>query len=273
MIELSISVVTYNNNFSMLKKLFESLSTADLKTKIFVVDNSPQDSLRRPCSSYRVEYLFNGRNVGYGAGHNIAINKIRGLSRYHLVINPDVYFEEGTLKKLYEFMERNPDVGLVMPKILYPDGSLQYLCRLLPSPIDLFVRRFSMPWIKERSDHIHALKFTGYGNSMEVPYLSGCFMFIRNEVFDKVGLFDERFFMYMEDVDLARRINKLYKNIYFPGATIYHMYKKESYNNYISMRRHIKSAILYFNKYGWFWDNERDLFNKRALEFLRKQQK
>lgn len=104
---------------------------------------------------------------------------------------------------------------------------------------------------------------------MEVPYLSGCFMFIRTKVLEKVGLFDERFFMYLEDTDLSRRIHKISKTIYYPYVHIYHEYGKGSYKNLKLLKYHIDSAIKYFNKWGWFFDKERDFINKTTLKKLK----
>ena len=169
-------------------------------------------------------------------------------------------------------MENNPDVGLVMPKVLYPDGTLQYLCKLLPTPLDLFGRRFLNfgPFRKiiEKRNEVYELRFTGYDKIMEVPYLSGCFMFIRTEVLKKVGLFDERFFMYLEDTDLSRRIHRVSKTIYYPEVSIYHEYGKGSYKNPKLLKYHLDSTFKYFNKHGWFFDKERDEINKKTLEKL-----
>ncbi len=266
--ELTISVVVYKTCPDMLRRLFKSFEGSTLKTHVTVVDNSPDDALRAVCRAPRVSYLRPGKNLGYGAGHNVAIRGIMGKSECHLIVNPDVYFGAGVLERLYSFMIENPSVGFVMPKILYPDGSLQYLCRLLPSPTDLFLRRFLPAALIKRRDDIHALKFTGYDRVMDVPYLSGCFMFLRSEVFRRAGLFDERFFMYMEDVDFARRINSFYRNVYYPHAIICHDFKKDSYARLSSCVQHIRSAVLYFNKWGWFMDRARAAANRAALKAL-----
>ena len=100
---------------------------------------------------------------------------------------------------------------------------------------------------------------------MNIPILSGCFMFLRTEALEKVGLFDEQFFMYMEDFDLNRRIHRAYKTIFFPEAVVVHEYQKASYKNIKLLKAHIKSAIYYFNKYGWFFDKERKKVNKKTL--------
>jgi GT2 family glycosyltransferase len=271
---LNISIVLYHNREEQIKKAIESVLNTDLNITLYLVDNSLNDSLRElERIDKRIVYIFNNSNLGFGKAHNIALKKsIEKNIPYHLVLNPDVYFEKGVLEELYDFMENNKDVGLVMPKVLYPDGNIQYLCKLLPTPLDLFGRRFlnfgPFKKIVEKRNEIYELRFTGYDKIVEVPYLSGCFMFIRTEVLKKVGLFDERFFMYLEDTDLSRRIHRVAKTVYYPYVYIYHGYGKSSYKSLKLLYYHIKSAIKYFNKYGWLFDKEREEINRKILEKL-----
>ena len=275
MTKINGSIVLYHDEKEKVKKTIRSFLNTNLAAKLYLIDNSSNDNLKELKNIYeRIEYIFNNANLGYGKAHNIAIRKsIDENIKYHLVLNPDIYFEEGVLEELYDFMEKNPDVGLVMPKVLYPDGKIQYLCKLLPTPFDLFGRRFlnKGPLKKyiEKRNEIYELRFTGYNKIMEVPYLSGCFMFIRTEVLKKVGLFDERFFMYLEDTDLSRRIHRVAKTIYYPYVHIYHEHQKGSYKNLKLLKIHIESAIKYFNKWGWFNDPERETINKKTLEKLK----
>jgi GT2 family glycosyltransferase len=274
MINLSVSIVLFNNKKNQLKKTINSFLNTNLNVKLYLIDNSTLDDLKIFSNiDNRITYIFNNANLGYGKTHNIALRKsIEENIPYHLVLNPDVYFEKGVLEELYNFMESNKDVGLVMPKVLYPNGNIQYLCKLLPTPLDLFGRRFLNfgPFKKflEKRNKIYELEFSNYDKIMEVPYLSGCFMFIRTEFLKKVGLFDERFFMYLEDTDLSRRIHMVAKTIYYPYVHIYHEYEKGSYKNLKLLSYHISSAIKYFNKYGWIFDKEREVINKRILNNL-----
>jgi len=271
---INVSIVLFKNDQDLVKKAIYSCVNSILINRIYLIDNSPTDMLSCLANlDSRIEYIFNNTNLGFGKAHNIALKRsIEENIPYHLVLNPDVYFEGGVLEELYNFMENNPDVGLVMPKVLYPDGTLQYLCKLLPTPLDLFGRRFlnfgPFKKIVEKRNEIYELRFTGYDKIMEVPYLSGCFMFIRTEVLKKVGLFDERFFMYLEDTDLSRRIHRVAKTVYYPYVYIYHEYGKGSYKSLKLLYYHIKSAIKYFNKYGWFFDKEREEINRKILEKL-----
>ena len=157
-----------------------------------------------------------------------------------------------------------------MPKVLYPDGRLQPLCKLLPAPQTLIKRRFFSFYKSslENENYRYELRFSGYDKIMDVPFLSGCFMFLRTEALKKVGLFDERFFLYTEDVDLSRRIHKHYRTVYFPQTSIYHYHQRGSYRNIWLMWCNIKSAVRYFNKWGWVNDSEREFFNQRTIQQL-----
>ncbi|MGB9677867.1 MAG: glycosyltransferase family 2 protein, partial [Candidatus Ratteibacteria bacterium] len=274
MVDLSVSIVLYHNKKKQVEKAIYSVLNTNLKVRLFLIDNSNYDDLKSLSNiDSSIEYIYNNANLGFGKAHNIVLRKsIEENIPYHLVLNPDVYFEEGVLEELYDFMNNSQDIGLAMPKVLYPDGELQYLCKLLPTPIDLFGRRFLNigPFKKfiERRNKIYELRFTGYNKIMEVPYLSGCCMFLRTNILKKVGLFDERFFMYLEDTDLTRRIHKVAKTIYFPNVQIYHEYGKGSYREFRLLYYHIDSAIKYFNKWGWFFDKEREEINKKTLHKL-----
>lgn len=138
------SIVTFENNKQILHKAIVSCLKSSLVKKFYIIDNSPTNDLKALAAlDNRIKYIFNHSNPGFGAAHNIAVRKsIKISAKYHLVLNPDVCFEQGVLEELFTYMENNPDVGFVMPKILYPNGEIQYLYRLLQTPFDLLVRRF-----------------------------------------------------------------------------------------------------------------------------------
>ena len=258
---ITASIVSYHHRLNELKKVIDCV-LAEQVDKLYIVDNSSDDRLRElEGTSDRIRYIHS-INRGYGAGHNIAIQEAIELgSTYHVVVNPDIYFEKGVLKKLETYMDASSSVGLVMPRILYPDGELQYLCKLLPSPSDLLFRRF-LPWKKyvEKKNRNYELRFTDYNQEMEVPSLSGCFMFIRTSVLKQVRGFDERYFMYAEDLDLCRRIGEVSRTMYYPFVSVFHKL----------LKYHICSVVKYFNKWGWFFDFERKKINKRILVTLYK---
>jgi len=265
--DLSASIVAFKTPEDILAKAITSFLSDTNESLLYIIDNSPTDNLRRVTNDPRVKYIFNNRNIGFGAGHNISLKHVLGSSKYHLVLNPDVYFDNGIIARLYTFMEENPDTGQVMPKVLYPNGRLQHLCRLLPTPQILLLRRF-FNFLKSelgRQNYHHELQFSGYNKIMNVPFLSGCFMLLRMEALKKVGMFDERFFLYTEDTDLTRRIHRHYRTVYYPEVTIYHHHARGSYKDLRLTLRNISSAIRYFNRWGWFNDPERDFFNERVI--------
>lgn len=267
---LTISIVTYKHNFKDIEPLLQFLLNLSKPYKIIIIDNSPTNDLYEKLKQYSIEYIFNNKNLGYGAGHNIAIKKtIKEGIEYHLVLNPDIIIEPNVLDRLLEQMENNKDIGLIMPNIKYPDGQMQHLCKLLATPVDLIGRRFIpfRKWIETRNNK-YELLFTGYDKTMQVPSLSGCFMLLRAEVLANIGGFDERFFMYCEDFDLCRRIGQISKTIYFPEVSVIHNYEKDSYKNSKLLKYHIQSAFRYFNKWGWFFDKERRKINRETLDRL-----
>ena len=276
--KLSASIVLYNTKIDELKRVIDSYFSYKGEKQLFLVDNSPTDRLKDIVKMYPdndICYIFNNETMGYGKAHHIAIKKsIEQNLPYHIILNPDIIIEKDVLEKLANYMELHPEIGNIMPKIIYPDGELQYLCKLLPSPIDLIFRRF-IP-IKKWKDAInrkYELHSFGYDKIMNIPNLSGCFMFLRTEALKKVGLFDENIFMYLEDIDLNRRIHTKYKTIYYPDATVIHEHQKESYKSKKLLKAHIRSAIYYFNKYGWFFDKERTSINKNIINIVTNKEK
>lgn len=263
------SIVTYNTSDTDLRKVLDCVCQS-IVTIVYIVDNSPTDRLKFfEEFSPKIKYIFGHGNIGYGSGHNIAIRKaMNSASEYHIVINPDVYFEQGTLEKLVTYMNAHEDVGQVMPKVIYPDGQLQYLCKMIPTPIDLIFKRFiPLRFMKTRLEKFQ-LRFTNYNQLMNVPYLSGCFMFLRIAALNKVGLFDERFFMYPEDIDMTRRMHHCYKTMFYPEITIVHDHAAASYRDKRMLKIHIVNMIKYFNKWGWLFDTERRKVNRELLAEL-----
>ena len=265
---ITVSIVTYKTNLEELSQCLHSL-TSSLISRIYIVDNSNEQYIADFCQQYtNVEYI-GSKNVGYGAGHNQALRQVLGSEEeYHLVLNSDVYFNPSVLKYLVEYMDAHPDVGQVQPNVVYPDGEQQYTCRLLPTPANLIFRRFLPKGIMEKMNIRYQLKFNDHKREMNVPYHQGSFMFFRTECFRKVGLFDERFFMYPEDIDITRRMHRLYRTMFVPGVTIVHAHRAASYKNKKMLKIHINNMIKYFNKWGWIVDKERSAWNRKLLEEL-----
>lgn len=264
---ITASIVTYKTDQSELETILDCAIYSSIEI-IYLIDNSPLDYSLERYSGYspKISYIPNPANPGFGAAHNIALKiAIQEGAKYHIVLNPDIIFESGCIEKLTEYLDENEDVGLVMPKVVYPNGELQYLCKLLPTPLDWIGRRF-LPfktYIDERN-YTFEMRASKYNSIMTVPYLSGCFMMFRVKVLEELGLFDEGIFMYGEDTDISRRIYQKYRTVFNPELTIIHKHKKESHKNKRLLWIHMKAAIYYFNKWGWFFDKERRAINKKV---------
>lgn len=264
MVVLNVSIVIYKTNEEKIHRLVVLLRQCKAVNDVFIIDNSPSP-FQTP-HNMDATYIFNNNNCGYGRAHNIALRKtIENKIPYHLVLNPDVVFDPSIINELLEYMEGHTSIGSLMPKIYYPNGDLQYLCKLVPAPMDLFGRRFLPKWMMKKRKRRFELYDSGYSTIMNVPYLSGCFMLLRTSTLEDVGLFDERFFLYPEDIDLTRRIHKKYKTIFYPYVSVIHEYGRGSYKSMKLLYFHIVNMCRYFNKWGWFFDKERKEINARCI--------
>lgn len=258
-----VSIVIYQHSYTDLEPTLKSLLSIEYISKIILVDND-HSIWAGNLKSKKIVYLKTKENNGFGYGHNYAIHLYAHQSDYFLICNPDIYFESEEFNKLINFSINQPE-GLFLPKIIYPHGENQYAARLLPSPLNLFARRFSQK-ISQNLDQKYLLKKFTIDKPMFVPSLSGCFMLFRSSILLQLGGFDERFFMYMEDVDLSRRCAEKYGAIYYPSATVIHKHDQGSYKDIFLLKIHLKSAFLYFNKWGWFYDIGRKKLNNRCLK-------
>lgn len=265
---ITASLVLYHSPDEQVHRILKCVENSIID-KVYVIDNSSRENSRIVCSSYPKAEYQQHENTGYGSSHNIGIKKsIEVGADYHVVLNPDIRFESNVLQELANYMSENQDVGYILPKVVYPNGELQYLCKLLPTPSDLIFRRF-LPKTKktEEKNDRYILKQSGYDKIMNPPCLSGCFMFLNCKILKEHNLyFDDKFFMYFEDFDLMRRIHKVSKTIFYPHVSIIHDHARESYKSKKMLIQHIKSAIKYFNKWGWIFDKERNEMNKRILD-------
>jgi hypothetical protein len=271
-ISLSVSIVTYQTEPAVLEKALTCIVNSTMAAKVYVVDNSPMDSLRAVAKKKKATYIHAGHNIGFGRGHNLALKMIGHSSKYHLILNPDIEFGSTILEELHGFLDMNPEIGWVMPNILYPDGSKQSLCKRLPSPWNLFSRRFltgyglGFPSTNQSRFECNDLDLT---RPRRIPYLSGCFAFVRTNLIQVVGGFDERFFLYLEDTDLVRRIGEISLTVFYPHISVYHAHGRGSYRDLKLLGHHLRSAVQYFCKWGWFIDNKRAQINRSIVSHER----
>jgi hypothetical protein len=267
------SIVIYHPKYDVLKQAVESAIQSPHIAKLYIIDNSKQKTEFDYFNHKKVVYIFNSKNVGFGKAHNQAIKiSLAEKVKYHVVLNPDVSFTIETIETIVNYLDANEHVAQVMPKILYPDGSIQHLCKLLPTPADLILRRFFPDgnW-KQKRNELYELHASGYNSVMNIPYLSGCFMFFRISALEQVGLFDERIFMYIEDADITRRLYQKFETHFLPNAIAHHHYEKGSYKSLKLMLYNSHGAFIYFMKWGWFFDRERSNINKKVIQqYLKK---
>jgi GT2 family glycosyltransferase len=189
----------------------------------------------------------------------------------HLFLNPDVSFQPFVLPALIQDFEDDGLLVALNPRVLYPDGHIQRLAKKIPTPVDLIVRRF-IPYGGLRSKFARNYELNEldeWREKIEVPIVSGCFLLVRSKKFKEIGGFDERYFMYMEDFDLVRRLAETGRVLLDARFNIVHGYAKGSYRNPVLLRYHIISAIHYFNKWGWFFDKKRVAGNTRFSSMMK----
>ncbi|MBV8237907.1 MAG: glycosyltransferase [Sphingomonas sp.] len=262
------SIVAYKTPEDEIHRVISALARVNARMALTIIDNSSSLLLDTARYGFPVE-IIPSKNIGYGRAHNVAISESRFRCRYHLVMNSDIVFDSGVIDALIQFMDSRPSAGLVMPMVKYPDGRIQHLCRLLPDPAVLIGRRFfgRSRWAR-KLNYRYELHGWSYDKIANFPFLSGCFMFIRREILDKVEGFDPRYFLYAEDLDLSRRIHEISETIFYPQVCIVHEYRSLKRRSYRQWLYAILSLIKYFNKWGWLRDRERDAINARTLERL-----
>lgn len=275
---LSVSVVTYRPDRSLLKRTFSSLLRAfhsgvrahDVaeRLKVILIDNDGglETSWYGSLSEHPgidLLVLSGHGNVGYGAGHNLALPYLD--STFHLVLNPDVELGDECIESAMSFFRAHSDVGLLAPCVRNDQGGIEYLCRRYPSVLTLLVRgvlpgRWRSPFAArlasyELRDRIGATgEVLSLGtNLLEPPIISGCFMLFRTSVFMKVGGFDPRYFLYFEDYDLSLRTAMVSRIVYVPEVQIVHSGGGASRKGWAHIQMFASSAFRFFCRFGWKW--------------------
>ncbi len=262
------SIVLYNNDRDILLEAINKYLDNENFSVLYLIDNSSTDELKSIIEDERVEYIHNPSNPGFGAAHNIAIRKaIEINSDYHFVVNPDIIIMEDVVTPMLLYMENNDEVGMMMPKILNIDHTVQYLPKLLPAPQDILLRKLMRPKkFYDRFIDRYELRNVNESAIYQAPVLSGCFTLFRIASLKEVGLYDDGFFMYFEDWDISRRMNKKYKTIVFQQVSVIHEYESGANKSKRLFKIFIQSAIHYFNKWGWFFDQDRKTVNTETLQ-------
>jgi hypothetical protein len=225
--DLSIVIVNYNSDKLLgdcLRSIYESIK--GIEFEIYVVDNNSNDaSLRFTKEEFKnINYIENSNNIGFSRASNQGIKRCRG--RYVLLLNPDTLINPGALEAMVKFMDMHQDIGITGPKIFDSDGKIQLSCRSLPSLNTAFFSRYSLLtrlFPNSQLSRRYLLSDFDHREIREVDWVSGSCMMIRGKLFEDIGLMDEDFFMYCEDVDFCHRAKiKGWRTVYFPDAQVVH---------------------------------------------------
>jgi GT2 family glycosyltransferase len=258
---ISVAVVTFNNRHTIADTLASLLlHLPQPAVHIIAIDNGSSDGTQAVVRDYaarhtRIQTVFNTENIGFGRAHNQALNAIE--SRYHVICNPDIRLHTDVFTPLARFLGAHPEIGICCPKFLNPNGTLQPLNRRLPTVLDLLLRRVLPkalePVFKLRLES-YDMRDVGYEQVCDVPFVSGAFMFCRTQLLKQVGGFDRRFFLYFEDADLTRRVNRHgYRTVFFPNATVTHTWHRLAHRSLRGSWLFAASAYRYFRKWGFKW--------------------
>jgi N-acetylglucosaminyl-diphospho-decaprenol L-rhamnosyltransferase len=213
MYDVGVIIVNYKMKQQVdtcLFSLFEDIKNSALSVKVVLLDNNSEEEIEKMLGEKYplVETILFSENKGMGVAQNIGMKHVD--AKYYFILNPDTYFHEGThtVQKLHSFLETNSKIGLIGPKIFYPDGALQYSCWRFPSLLQPLYQRTKLGKTKygQKKVAIHHMKDFDHESTRPVDALMGSALFVRKSALDIVGGFDERFFMYYEDVDWSRRM-------------------------------------------------------------------
>jgi len=250
-IKISASIVLYKEDLQELNKTIVSFLKTDLSKKLYLIDNTPNRQFKNIFNQQEIEYIGVGKNIGFGAAHNKILKKIKNLSDFHLILNPDVTFSEKTIPNLILELEENEKIAMIAPKVMFPNGNHQFSCRRYPTVLELIVRRISFfKSIFKKTIDNGIYKDKNLENSFFAEYLTGCFQLYKTKDFITLNGFDERYFLYMEDVDICKKIDTKGKlKLYYPKEEIKHVLKKGSEKSIKLFFRHAFSVIKYFRKW------------------------
>ena len=230
-----------------------------LHYEIIVIDNNPSAAMAQTLKNEfpDVRYTAMDANRGFGAAMNKGMSIARG--KYVLIFNPDIVVAPGTLEDLHAYMEKHTDVGIVGPKLLNPDGTLQYSCNRYHEPMIPVYRRTPLGTFgfAKRAVDRFLMKDFSHEETREVDWLMGSSLFTRRAALQDVGQFDDGFFMYFEDTDLCRRFwEKGWRVVYHPDVSMVHYHRRASNDGTLFSQlrspltwQHIKSAMRFFTKY------------------------
>ena len=250
-LDITASIVLYNEDLEELTKTINCFLRVPLKKRLYLIDNTDGKLFQNIFNQQEIEYIAVGKNIGFGAGHNVVIDRINSNSNFHLLLNPDVNFKEAVIPNLISELKKHENVAMIAPKVLFPDGRHQDSCRRYPLVSELFARRFTfLRPIFKSTVFKGQYKDIDLNNSFFAEFITGCFHLYKTDDFLELKGFDERYFLYMEDVDICKKIDDLGKNkIYYPSNGIIFVSSQTSFNDIKKILRYFEIALIKYFKY------------------------
>lgn len=244
--KITATIVLYKNNLNILEQTIKSFLETNVSKKLFLVDNNSTDALKSKFNHADIEYIFVGKNIGFGKAHNLVLDKV--ASDFHLILNPDIQFSRLVLPNLINVLGHQKDVSFISPRVVYPNKENQFICRKNPTPLDLINRRLNLSKKKILENEYRSKSLL---EPFSPEFIHGCFMLFKTKEFVNLNGFDERYFLYMEDADICRKVYQSGKKIYYyPKEIITHTHQKGSSKKAKLFFYHLSSAIKYFLKWG-----------------------
>lgn len=263
---LAVSMVLHDPELPVLERTLETLGIAlgvcgnrfSRQTEIVLVDHSSAALSRDHLHHLRqvinkqaqLEYEHVDANPGYGAGHNHAFERVSG-SDFFLVANPDLDFAPDSLASGLEFFDSHPEIGLLAPALIEPDGSLRPACFRYPDPMTLLARFVGGKWADRRSIRYECRDWDPLETHFDPQLVSGCCMLFRSSAFSRAGGFDTRYFLYFEDFDLSLRLGQLSRSAYCPACKIRHHGGGAGRKGFKHIALYLHSAFRFFSRHGW----------------------
>lgn len=251
---LSASVVMYKGA-AQTHRCLQSLArhTAGHAFTMYLIDNaSPDgalDALQAMGLPPGTEVLPQTSNRGYGAGHNVVLPLLQ--SKYHAVVNPDVVLYDDAIGQMAMWMEGHPDVVMTTPHLVFPEsGQTQQLAKRRPALLPLVARQTGWRFLRKYEDHYLMLD-EDLTKPTDVEFCSGSFFVIRTDVFRKMGGFDEKYFMYVEDADITQKALQHGRAVYLPEVTVAHAWQRAARREPRAFGWQLKSMLRYFGKWGF----------------------
>ena len=248
---ISATIVTYNS-YDKCRETLESIYkyTKGVELTVYIVDNNSTDrSPERLKEDFpSIVLIKNDDNKGFGHGHNCVLSILD--SRFHFIVNPDIIIETDIFSELSEYLDKNPDVGLVTPKILNMDGTDQMLPKRDPSVLALLGRRIFKKALKNEVGYYQMLD-KNLDEINDIEFATGCFFGIDTDLFKEINGFDERFFLYYEDMDITRRARAVRRAVYNPFFYVYHAWERSSAHSLRYFVVLVKGMFTYFKKWGF----------------------